>query len=268
MTSHEVPTDQAPRQEPIDRSRHPIDDNEYATRCRRILDGNGALVLQGFFTRTAVDQIRRESEPRIADAFFADSTHNVYLTAPDPSLGDEHPFNRQVLSTKGCIAHDQVDPTSPLRAIYGDREFATFLCRVLGLDEIYPYADTLSGINVHFADAGRELGWHFDNSSFAVTLLIQAPDAGGVFEYVPSVRDADVGEMNYERVGAVLDGAEPCLTLDFAPGDLVLFRGRNSLHRVTPTVGDTTRILVVFAYNTEPGIGLSESAKRTFYGRS
>ena len=43
--------------------------------------------------------------------------------------------------------------------------------------------------------------------------------------------------------------------------------GRNSMHRVTPTVGERTRILVVLAYNTEPGVALSEAARMTFYGR-
>lgn len=121
---------------------------------------------------------------------------------------------------------------------------------------------------VHFADAGRELGWHFDNSAFAVTMLLQAPAAGGVFEYVPAVRDAEAGDMAFERVGAVLDGTEEVQRLHFTPGALVLFRGRNALHRVTPVEGDTTRLLVVFAYNEEPGITLSESARTTFYGRT
>jgi len=48
----------------------------------------------------------------------------------------------------------------------------------------------------------------------------------------------------------------------------VLFRGRNAMHRVTPTKGDTTRILVVFAYNDRPGVSLSASAATTFYGRT
>ncbi|MGP4128360.1 hypothetical protein OJE16_00555 [Pantoea tagorei] len=47
----------------------------------------------------------------------------------------------------------------------------------------------------------------------------------------------------------------------------MLFRGRNSLHRVTPTEGDITRMLAVLAYNTQPGIALSETARMTFYGR-
>ena len=49
--------------------------------------------------------------------------------------------------------------------------------------------------------------------------------------------------------------------------------GKTTLLRIlagfeTPTEGDVTRILVVFAYNDRPGIALSQSALRTFYGRS
>ena len=74
--------------------------------------------------------------------------------------------------------------------------------------------------------------------------------------------------MAYERVANILDENETVNSLTFAPRDLVLFRGRNALHRVTPTEGSTTRILAVFAYNDQPGIGLSDSALETFYGRN
>ena len=47
----------------------------------------------------------------------------------------------------------------------------------------------------------------------------------------------------------------------------MVFRGRNAIHRVTPTSGATTRLLVVFAYNDEPGVALSDSALETFFGR-
>ncbi len=252
----------------IDATAHPIDDERYAASCRSELERGGALVLAGFFRPDAIAEIVDQSAGREGDAFYADSTHNVYLTPPDPTLGDDHPHNRQVASTKGLIADDQIPADSPLRTVYDDRTFRAFLCLVLGIDEIHPYADELSSINVHFAPDGRELGWHFDNSSFPVTMLLQAPQAGGVVEYVASVRDADAGDMAYERVEAILDGREPVRTLDFDPGDLVLFRGRDSLHRVTPTRGAVTRLLVVFAYNDRPGVGLSASALGTFYGRT
>jgi len=138
---------------------------------------------------------------------------------------------------------------------------------VLEEQQLFPYADSLSSINLHYAHAGQELGWHFDNSSFAITLLIQKPEAGGVFEYVSHLRNAEAGEMNYSGVEAVLDGERPVEKLAIEPGDLVLFRGRNALHRVTPTEGETTRMLVVLAYNAQPDVSLSESARMTFYGR-
>ena len=120
----------------------------------------------------------------------------------------------------------------------------------------------------HYHNQGHELGWHFDNSAFAVTLMIQPPENGGVFEYVPALRDHGSGDMNFEGVGEVLDGDVHGTSLDIRAGTLALFRGRNSLHRVTPTLGDTLRIQVVMAYNTEPGVGLSEQARITFYGRT
>ena len=99
-------------------------------------------------------------------------------------------------------------------------------------------------------------------------MLLQASEDGGVFEYVPNVRDADAGDMAFDRVERVLNGQEPASTLDFNPGDLVLFRGRNALHRVTRVVGTTTRSLVIFAYNERPDASMSEAALQTFFGRT
>lgn len=252
----------------LDTDRHPITDEAYVSECRARLDRDGALVLAGFARPDTIEQIVHQSAGRDTDAFYTSKTHNVYLTPSNPELGADHPFNRQIASSKGLIADDEIPADSPLREIYDDPSFRSFLCGVLGIDEVHPYADDLSSINVHFAAEGMELGWHFDNSSFAVTMLLQAAEGGANFEYVPAVRDADAGDMAFDRVDTILDGNEPVCTLDFAPGDLVLFRGRNAIHRVTPTAGDTTRLLVVFAFNDQPGVALSESALTTFYGRT
>jgi hypothetical protein len=248
--------------------RYTIADAEYVAQCKAQLDADGALVLDAFFSSDSISKIIVESVLHQDQVFYANSTHNVYLTDIDPAVAADHAFNRQLASSKGLIADDQIPATSVLRDVYNDPNFRAFLAGVLGVDELHPYADDLSSINVHFAGAGQELGWHFDNSAFAVTMLLRAPQAGGVFEYVPAVRDADAGDMAFERVASVLDGKETVSTLRFNPGALVLFRGRDALHRVTPTEGDTTRLLVVFAYNDQPGVMLSESALNTFYGRT
>lgn len=144
----------------------------------------------------------------------------------------DHPRNREVISTKGCIPDDVIDESSPLRELYISdvfkgfpceifwRKCPLFLCRQCVFDQS----------SLH--KKGQELGGHFGNSSFAITLMIQDTESGGAFEYVADVRDADKDEMNFAQAGRVLDGQEPVQILNAAPGTFSLFRGRNSIHRV------------------------------------
>lgn len=247
--------------------RYPLADLDLRSRCRGRLDRDGALVLEGFLTPQAISAVRNEGEARQHLAFFSTQTHNAYLLPDDPGLPGHHPRNRAITSSKGCITDDLIPAESPLRTLYDSPEFQDFLCAVLGESSLHAYADPLSSINLHYAHPGQELGWHFDNSSFAITLMIQEPERGGKFEYVGALRDADEDEMRYDEVEQVLDGKVEPLELNMEVGALVLFRGRNSIHRVAPVEGSRTRILVVLAYNTEPGISLSETARMTFYGR-
>ncbi|MCA1177274.1 MULTISPECIES: 2OG-Fe(II) oxygenase [unclassified Pantoea] len=246
---------------------HPLADAEWRRECREQLNQHGALVLRQFLQPDALQNIIAEGNAQRHLAYHTLSKHNVYLMKKDEAFDADHPRNRDVISTKGCITDDVIAAESPLRQLYNDELFKSFLCDVLGETALYPYADPLSSINLHYAPDGQELGWHFDNSSFAITLLVQKPRAGGVFQYVKDLRDADAGEMNFDGVAAVLDQRQPVDALAIEAGDLVLFRGRNSMHRVTPTEGDVTRMLAVLAYNTQPGIALSETARMTFYGR-
>ena len=246
---------------------HPLADADWRRECREQLNQHGALVLRQFLQPDALQSIIAEGNDQRHLAYHTLSKHNVYLMKKDEAFDADHPRNRDVISTKGCITDDVIAAESPLRQLYNDVLFKSFLCDVLGETALYPYADPLSSINLHYAPDGQELGWHFDNSSFAITLLVQKPRAGGVFQYVKDLRDADAGEMNFEGVAAVLDQRQPVDALAIEEGDLVLFRGRNSMHRVTPTEGDITRMLAVLAYNTQPGIALSETARMTFYGR-
>ena len=251
----------------VDLESHPIEDEAFVALCEKKLEQNGVLVLEGFVTPQALNGMLTEAEDEAASAFFCTQQHSVYLNPQNPKYDASHPANRLVESSKGCICDDQIPPTSPLRSLYDAEEFRSFIKGVTGEGALFPYADPLSSINVHYAKRGQELGWHFDNSSFAVTLLIKKPDAGSRFEYIKDLRDADAGEMNFEGVAALLDGATTPEVLEIQPGDLVLFRGRNSIHRVSPNESDRTRILAVLAYNSEPGVSLSESARMTFYGR-
>ena len=266
-TEHLAPTDAEALSDIINAAQYPMSDSDFQAQCKAQLDEHGVLLLPDFLSASAINVITQEGNAHSDKAYFTVSDHNAYLKPTDPQFASDHPRNRLVSSSKGCITTDQIPQSSVLRTLYDNDSFRAFLCQVLGEEALHEYADPLSSINLHYASAGQELGWHFDNSSFAITLLVKKPEAGGVFEYVTDVRDADAGDMNYPQVANILDNNHAVQTLSMDPGCLVLFRGRNALHRVTPTIGDETRMLVVLAYNTEPNVSLSESARITFYGR-
>ena len=246
---------------------YPLDDDQFRAACRASLENDGLLVLPGFLTAEALDSIRAEGNETQHLAYYCAQEHNVYLTPPVPEFAADHPRNREVTSSKGCITDDQVAPDSKLRVLYNAPSFREFLSAVLDEAALYEYTDSLSSINLHYAAEGQELGWHFDNSSFAITLLIQKPEQGGEFEFIRAIRDSARGEMNFEKVADVLDDDCTPETLSMEAGTLALFRGRDAIHRVAPVQGDTTRMLVVLAYNAAPGVALSESARMTFFGR-
>ena len=121
------------------------------------------------------------------------------------------------------------------------------LAAVVGAEQLYEYADPLAGLVINVLQPGCAHPWHFDNNDFIVTLMTQQPEAGGAFEYCPQLRSAE--DQNYPGVEAVLDGERgPVETLDLRPGDLQIFFGRNSLHRVAEVEGGRERHTLILAY--------------------
>ena len=159
----------------INLPRHPIDDAGFRLRCKQRLDEHGVLTLPEFITPEALNKIAAESQARQDKAYFCKQSHSVYLGPDDDDFPAEHPKNRKVVSSKGCICDDDVSQESELRHLYDAAAFREFVMAVTGETALHPYADPLSSINIHYANHGEELGWHFDNSEFAITLLIAKP---------------------------------------------------------------------------------------------
>lgn len=115
------------------------------------------------------------------------------------------------------------------------------------------------------AEEGEGFPWHFDTNNFTITLAIQSSEEGGLFEYAPNIRAE--GE-NSPAVRAVLDGTSDLVrSLVLEPGDLQIFKGRYSLHRVTALRGATPRYVAIFSYVEQLDmVGAPERAKQ-LYGR-
>ena len=250
----------------INLEQHPIQESDYSKSCKDQLDSTGALVMEDFLNSDTVESLQAEARELRPLAYFCHQNHNAYLLDPDTDFPAEHIRNLEQVSDKGCITHDQVPENSLLRTLYEWPDFRNFLKQVLG-EPVFPYADTLSSININYYEQGQQLGWHFDNASFAVTLMLQSPGQGGEFEYREMVRNCEKDDSAFADTEAVIKGKLQPKTLAIGDGSLVLFRGRNSLHRVAPVASEHARILVTLNFNTEPGIMLSELARMAFFGR-
>ena len=256
----------------VDLDRYPIAAHEEPRRdeligqCRNQLIQNGSCVLEGFVRTAAVEAILCDVKPRLADAYYCTNRHNPYLVTSDAAFPIDHPRNREQISDLGCLADDQINDDSPLRALYRAGPLRAFIAAILGVQRLYPYADPLGSLNVNVFRPGQQLGWHFDNADYAVTVMLQPSEEGGVYEYMPGARQPN--DERYDAIAEVLDGdRQPVRQLAMGPGALVLFRGRYALHRVTPVEGRTPRLIAVLSYDTEPGVMLTEFNRRLFYGR-
>ena len=251
----------------INLKNHPIENIEYKNYCFETLRKKSVLTLENFLNKECLYSIQKEAQLLAGKAFYCSQKHTVLLNQYNESIDREDPLNIEVISDKGCVPHDLIEPNSQLNLLYHSSNFKNFLIRVLDIKNIFPYTDTLSSINYNYYQNEQQLGWHFDNASFAITLMIQSPDKGGVFEYINKGRDYNSNFIDKDFIYSVLNDDVKVKQLVVNPGTLVLFYGRNYLHRVTPVESIKPRILVTLNYNEEDNIKLSENARKTFFGR-
>ncbi len=256
----------------IDLSRYPINDlsSEAAQTliadCQAQLKNHGACSLPGFVKAEAIETLAGEIQPLLPQAFHNSQQHNVYFKADDPSLPEDHPARRKVQTSQWTIAYDLVPEQAGIRQIYTWASVRDFIAKVLNKPQLFLHGDPMAAMNIMVMNEGEQLGWHYDRADFVTTLLIQRPEEGGAFEYVPNLRQPD--EENYEGLAQLLDGAHPAKVSHSAEaGTLTLFVGHYSIHRVSPVSGNTPRMIAVLSYENEPDVVFTEAARLRFYGR-
>ena len=233
-----------------------------------ILEKDGCAVLKNFVRSSALPSLVAEVERASINAHATHNKTNVYFTKDNPDLPQNHPARRYFDRSNAFIPADNFGEDSGLRAVYEFPSFAPFIRECLSerLDRFFPYADPLADVIVNMADEGNGFPWHFDTNNYTVTLALQNADEGGEFEYAPNIR---TGDENFDEVARVLDGkSELVKTLVLEPGDLQIFKGRYSLHRVVPLKGSIRRYVAIFSYVEEPGMVGSVERTQQLYGKT
>ena len=236
-------------------------------RCREDLAQTGMFNLEGLLRPEVAQAEATEFAPRFAtESFLHEREHNIYFLKSVPGLPADHPALQRFHTSNNTICGDQIDGSAVLR-LYEWAPFIAFLAATMDKPALYGMDDDMSRLNVMAYKEGQALNWHFDRSEFTTTLLLQAPERGGAFEYRTDLRSDE--DPNYDGVGRMLDGLDDQVRqLQVSPGTLTVFKGKNTAHRVTPSEGPNPRIIAVLSYYETPGVRFSDEERIGFFGRA
>ena len=256
----------------IDLNTYPIDGSNpegFAALIADIqaqLDADGCAVLRDFIKPESLPLLVAEADAVADKGHRSFNRTNVYFTQDDPSLPETHPMRQFYERSNAFIPADNFRENSILRAIYEYPLFAAFVKQALNEDNFFRYADPLADVIINAAEEGNGFPWHFDTNNYTVTLAIQNAEEGGEFEYAPNFRTST--DENYPGVSDVLnETSDQVKTLRLHPGDLPIFKGRYSLHRVCPLKGPIPRYVAIFSYVEQEGMVGSPERTRQLYGR-
>ena len=236
-------------------------------KARADLARNGMFSLEGFIQEDDIGLAAQQIQPTMAaESHTHKRSHNIYFKPQIPELPADHPALQKVETVSHTLCADQLTD-SLVAAIYEYPPLVSFLSAVMEKPSLYVMADPLARVNVMSYREGETLNWHFDRSEFTTTLMLQAPDEGGEFEYRSDLRTAE--NPNYDGVAELLQGRDPKVQkLRLSAGTLNVFRGKNTAHRVTPVRGRRERMVAVFSYYEKPGVMFTPEEQIGFYGRA
>lgn len=258
----------------VDTTRYPLSEptsvawKDVVSRAHHELHDLGCTVLPNFIRSSRRDELQRECAEIAPQAHYDVETVNAYNITVDPSLPADHPARIPMQRGNAFVSRDRIPEGAILQQLYTSELFQHFIASCFELPEVHALADPLAGLCLNVVSPGMEHPWHFDTNEFAISMLTQEPDDGGTFEYCPNIRSGEA--ENFDDVRAVLDGGGDHLTrrLTLRPGDLQLFKGRFSLHRVTEVQGETARHTAIFAYSERPGVIGSVARTKQIFGRA
>ena len=258
----------------IDLDRYPINDlagvagQRLVEESRTALDRDGSCAMPGFVDRSTVAEMAAEANALQHLAYPGPTEVTPYFFNYDlgkgTDLADDHPLKCKGKRKLSQVAADLIPNHLMLSKLYYSPVLTDFLAAILD-QPVYRNQDRYQSLNISLMNAGGCQQWHFDSGLMVTTLLLQAPEAGGVFEYVPDLR-SDESE-NFEQVQQVLDGdSNRVKRLKLEAGTLSLFRGHYSMHRVTEVEGNRTRIQAILGFSTTPDLQGNLDSSILHYG--
>ena len=233
---------------------YPIHDLDHPAAEQAIVQAKAQLALTGachfpeFLSSEGLAGFLQEAQSLESKAHPSNNWYTPYYGKPDDAYPAGHPFNSTVHFAFGYVSRALLPESSPLRQLFEADDLLTFLRALLPNEPLHRYSDARGSLNYTVMTEDDELGWHFDACELVASILLRPAKAGGVFEYIPGVRTVD--DECFADVASILSGQDQHRTpVNFLPGDMVLFRGRHSLHRVTSIKGEVSRLIALMSFD-------------------
>jgi hypothetical protein len=257
----------------VDLDRYPLTDPAaFAPQladCRQQLQSSSFVRLPGFLRPDVAARMANEILAVLPRAYRREKTFSAYAEDPpsDSRLPEAHVRRRRHLNRQYVVTADVLPATGMVAALYNDDVLTATIAKILNEPALYRLADPIMSYTGTVMADGDTHGWHFDLNDFVVSILLQAPDAGGTFDFAPNIR-SDRDE-NYAEVAAVMDAKSTAArSVAVEAGTLLVFCGRRALHRVPPVIGPTPRVIALFSYDRAPGVTYSSDVYMRVVGRS
>ena len=214
---------------------------------KKLLDNNGCCILKNFIKEVSINRMKQEAERKLNKVHWTKDKHNPYFTKDDETLPKDHPKRIFTARESGYINSDDLEQDSDLNHLHDSDEMLKFVSDCLGVYPLYKWVDPLGKNPYSIMQPGHYFPWHFDGNEFTLSILVQKSEKGGIFDYSPDLRSKD--NESFENVTKVLRGDRSTVkSLDLEPGDLQIFKGRFSMHRVTKIEGETSRYIALPCY--------------------
>ena len=236
-------------------------------QCKNDLDKYSCATIPNFVLPGSLKIMKEELENQLNEVYLSKESINAYLYAKDDlSLPKNHPKRIFMKRYNGYLNSDCFAKNSEMKFLYEQDELLKFVSECLGISPIYRWADPLACHAYNVMKPSGILPWHFDSCEFTLSLMIQKPDRGGIFEYCPNIRSP--GNENFKAVGKVINGdRDKVIQLELNPGDLQIFKGRFTLHRVTKVEGEKSRYMCIPAYVLDPYRVNTPEHSKAIYGK-
>ena len=252
---------------PIDKLAN-VAGKSWVSAVRASLLQDGSCTLPDFVTADVLEEMTRQAKSithlaypgpvEVTPYFFN------YRLGEDEALPASHPLKRRGKRKLSQVAADLIPADFLLSRLHHSQLMLDFLSAVI-TEPVYRNRDPYQSLNISVMDEGGCQQWHFDGGNMVTTLLLQEPENGGIFEYVPAIR-SETSE-NFSEVQAVLDErSDRILQNRLQAGTLSLFRGHYSIHRVTPVEGQRQRLQAILGYSTNPKMFGNRESSILHYG--